>query len=189
MNSKYFKSIVIISTIFSMVNCAKDSSPGAGATDTNKKTISINGKSPQEYYSQFIYKITGECQQGNSNEYFVTSGDIKIGKQNNSMPIYAELEIRMFADYTYKAKYIEKRVDKFIDNGYSYDITGVKDFQSKWSINNDGLLILEDIGVATALEYNGSPSFNLVFNKNQLSEGLNENSSMVRKISRYNDCH
>ncbi len=157
-----------LSTIFSLsiINCAQNSNPTiqTETTETNKtSTIKINGKSPLDYYSYFMFKKTGDCKDNEIYESTVRSEKIFLEKQANGLPIYANLDLALHSDNTYEANYIETNVTSLFEYGYSGDILVNLKFKNKWSIDENGSLILDGIGKATALKYNDRESLLMRF--------------------------
>jgi len=137
--------------------CAKEEGGGGGGGDipSDGKTHSINGMSAEDFYAQFLTKdIHYESKEGD----FETDYTVSVGFQEESRSMSSRYNLYLRDDGTFSLLYREYRIDA--RGTYIALASAPKRLDGKMRIR-EGRLVLDGVGVATGLEYNGYQSLSL----------------------------
>lgn len=163
--------ITLILTAVAFIGCARPSHRSTSPTPVNK-SVTINGDRPEDYYTQFYYRVIGKCDDEYISFQYLDSLDIPLEKSSDNKPRRAKLRVYLKPDHTFNADYEERKIGKYVSGGYIYDVTYEKSFSSTWDINPQGELVLNGIGVALALQYNDSDALLLKGGQNAVQSGI-----------------
>ncbi|WP_413942700.1 hypothetical protein [Bdellovibrio sp. HCB-162] len=161
------KKFILTTLLLTLSACAPG---GGGSSNTHTKSVIINGKTPREYYNQFLYKTSGECSKGTLYHHFVHSKDIVLGKTESGNPILGELYVFLIDENNFSADLLEKEVLSYEENGYSYREHAFKSLKGRYEINDNGDILLEGLGSGRALKYNKSPAIDFAFSSYSIEE-------------------
>lgn len=149
-----------------------------------KEQLQIYGKTPEDYFSQFISKVEGTCNKNIKFQY-LSVANFLIGKLENGHDLKAKVDIFLHEDKTFSLKYREM---DFFDNTegiINYSITFEKTISGIWTIENDKLLI-GDFAVGNGLVIDKKSVLFLTFKKNINSDGVVGKSDIAMLISSAN---
>ena len=161
----------LLASLLLLCACAKEDSGSAGATEERKNETTIQGKSAEEYYNQFIYYIEGDCKKGYAYEHYLAGRSILIGKDSTGRDLRANFKVKMQRNHTFTAAYEEQAVIRYTEGGMHYKIVGQKEISGTWSIDKEKILF-EGLGQGVSLKYNDVESINLKFSTDLISPGL-----------------
>ena len=177
---KTISGIVLVASL-ALCACAKSgaqNTPTPAAPDTNptvaptKTTVYyINGMTVEDFYRQFQFQLTRACGQGAVIYRFPISNDLKIAVNAKGQDVLVNLSLLMNADNTYEAAYQEIEVLAYTDDGFRYRVSREKVVQGQWHINEDQL-VLDALGVASAMTENGQPVMVLRMMYDIMTNGL-----------------
>lgn len=180
---------LLTTTIFLslLVACSQGQSKSQNTKVHRNKVITLNGETPDVYFKRFLYKTTGKCsdKEGIHFQYLSTFHEyIKLPNAENGKEQLAMLNIFLMEDGTYIADYTKmiKADDTGIPNSRYVHIFSER-FGGKTSLNTDGRLTLEGIGVLSALIYNEKPAALLSVENDDLAEGISGQKILVTMVS------
>ena len=174
------KAIISI-LMFGMALLASGCGGSNESHSTTTTTYQVNGKTPEEYFRQFLYRETGACGTIHEAHHFAKSETVKIGVNPVGKDVLATLSIIMRDDGTYAAFYQEVVVLRYFDNGYYWDSHQERIVRGNWKVNG-AQLVLSGIGTASALQYNGVPAMQLQVANNILSNGFKGRDLLIRRV-------
>lgn len=151
------------------------------SSSTTTTTYQVNGKTPDEYFRQFFYKETGTCGTARETHHYAKSETVKIGVTGAGKDILATLSVLMREDGSFAAFYQEVVVLRYFDSGYYWDSHQERIVRGVWRVNGDRLE-LSGLGSASALQYNGAPAMQMQVPYNLISNGLKEQTLLIRRI-------
>lgn len=154
---------------------------GSNESHSTTTTYQVNGKTPEEYFRQFLYRETGTCGTIREAHHFAKSETVKIGVNPVGKDVLATLSIIMREDGTYAGFYQEVVVLRYFDNGYYWDSHQERIIHGNWMVSG-AQLVLSGIGTASALQYNGAPAMQLQVASNILSNGLKGRDLLIRRV-------
>ncbi len=151
--------------------CAKGGA-NVAATETRKTTVYfINGMSPDDYYRQFLFKLTRACGRGAVIYRFAASETVKIAVNARGRDVLANLSVFMSADHTFQAFYQEMDVLNYTTDGFTYRDSRETVVRGQWRINEDRL-VFDTLGVARPMYENGRPKMVLRMKDDLMTKGL-----------------
>ena len=171
--------IAALGLFFTLAACSRSNE----SHSTASTTYQVNGMSPENYFRQFLYRQTGSCRSLQEAHHYAMSEDVKIGVTPFGKDVLANLSLFMKEDGTYKALYQEMIVQRYFPDGggYYYDSPKERVFAGQWGISG-GKLVLSGLGQASALQYNGRPTAQLVVEVDILSAGFKGKTLLIRQI-------
>ncbi len=187
--------ICSISIAFAVTACAPDydDSPRASQPQqtTETKEYTINGMKVGDFYAQFYVKVTGSCKLNTVKYEYPKSYIAQIGLNTNGNPVLANLSLIMTGDYNYRAIYREWAKMPF---GGNYVVIEEKVVAGTWKTEETNL-VLDGLGKAEGLTYNGRPALRVRFSKDIIHPGIQNRSLMLEisvnnwaPFSEYNPC-
>lgn len=165
------KMIALMFLVMALAGCARGSE-GNGKNTSEQRTVTVNGEKPEDYYNRFLYRTSGYCHDHSIYFQYLSSMGLVLDDSLDGKPMRAELEVFLNKDRTYQANYEERKVRYFTENGYGYDIVFRKQISSTWNISENGQLVLNGIGVGSALKYNDRPAVMLTASVDIHQSGL-----------------
>ena len=128
------------------------------STDTHKN---INGKSPDDYYNQFLYRKDG------SGYRYLSSSFARLANSE----LYASVSLVLYQDHTYKLLYSEHKKDA----PDIYSQTFSKTLSGTWAVDDLSIKLSGDVtGKGSGLNYNGAEAVVLKVDKDIQTAGLIE---------------
>jgi hypothetical protein len=156
---------------------------GCGGSNgkASKTEIKINGEEPNKYYSQFIYYQRGTCGTVSESHVYPSAEVFKVDSDSEGRDVIGSLALIMNANGHFAASYREAAVRRYTESGWVEQYANEEVVEGKWKVEGEKL-VLENLGTATALEYNGKPAMELKMKWNILSTGLKDQTLIMRKI-------
>lgn len=135
---------------------------GSSPENEVKKTVTIQGMTPAEYYNQFLYEDSYDC--GNKQMYrLLGNWNISLNKQVNDHEVQGSLRVFLYPDGTFAAEYDEDELGEPGTIGRKITPVTRETVNDRWSITEDGEIILGVLGRGTSLMYNNGPGINFKF--------------------------
>lgn len=133
----------------------------------------INGQDPEKYYSQFMFRTEGSCSKPPLYFHFLNPRTIKnkIGVNAQGQDVNVSLSIFMTNSSEWIAYYEEQDVIEYTQIGLIYGNTRPLIVRGRYHVDKDKL-VLESLGEASAVKYNGQNAIELVFAEDLNSPGL-----------------
>ncbi len=175
------KNICKMTIIFAALTLAACGDQSDSRTTNTTTNYEVNGKKPDEYFRQFIYRELGECGTIHETHLFPMSRAHKIGVNRDGRDVLAELSLFLKEDGAYFLFYQEIVVFQYTENGFLWDSHQEKTISGRWTVSA-GKLVLSNIGEATALQYNGYPAMDLRIDVNLISRGIKGSSMIMRRV-------
>lgn len=158
-------------------------SGGSGDGVTSSNTVLINDKTPREYYDQFLYKVTGSCEEKYLQFYYLTSNEVVLRKNQEGFPLYGAIDIYLTGQNTFEARYEERQVAKWRSSGYEYNVMAKKVLKGSYSVSAEGRIEFQKLAVGRSLKYNGSDVIDLTFTNPIIDENLVGGTTILRMVS------
>jgi hypothetical protein len=165
---------LVILSIFSACGRSGDSK------STSSASYEVNGKKPDDYFRQFIYRETGECGTIHELHHYPKWDSSKIGVNAAGNDVLANLSLLLKDDGTYSAQYQEIFVRRYFSSGYTWDSHQEKIVIGRWSMEGANL-VLSSLGTASALEYNGQDAIQLRMGVDLISPGMRDQVIVLRQ--------
>lgn len=151
----------LIYLILSLTLFAACAQPEGDNKNTTKKTVIIQGKSPTDYYNQFLYKDSKDCGHKDSFKY-IASENISLRELVNDHEARALLYIYLEADGSFSADYdVDEIVERYGEGRIGLREVSRQTIYGRWSVNADGEILLGELGRGRSLIYNDRPSIDL----------------------------
>lgn len=108
----------------------------------------INGKTPEDYYNQFLYRQEGKYYR------FLVSSTVALTSNREK---FVSLDVFLMNDHTYTAKYEELKKDSDSGSITSYSSTYEKSLRGTWRVDDMSLKLSGDLsGTGNGLNYNNA---------------------------------
>lgn len=166
-------------TLFSA--CAQPDGNG-DHKNTVQKTVTIQGKSPTDYYNQFLYKGSKDC--GNK-DYFKYLASMTLSLQDliNNHEARAFLYIYLNADGSFTADYDEDEILEHLGEGrIRTKPISRQIIEGQWSVTADGEIILGELGRGRSLIYNERPAIDLELGSFFADKGVRYRDVVLRSV-------
>lgn len=152
---------------------------GGSDSDKTKKTVMIQGMTPTDYYNQFLFKDSTDC--GRSDSYkFLSSWSISLVDRVNGHETVGNLYLFLNADGTYYAEYKSDEIVEVSQEGAYWSRRILREtIQGKWSVTEDGEIILGQLGRGKSLIYNDMPAIDLALGGYFADKGIRYNSLVL----------
>ena len=179
------KTTLLIPIIAALFLSACGSSSNADSPNQSTKTVTINGMSPADFYKQFYYWAEGDCSKmPNTSIYFHFQANEGVYLDKiNGHDVRVDLNLYMLSNGTYAADYEEQEIYRYIDSGYEFLPIIKKRINGTWSISEDGLLLLNGLGVAKGILYNKFPALTLIYEKDLNLPTLKGKNDLLRRVN------
>lgn len=181
--------ICSISIALAVTACAPEyddpvAAPSAPTNQTPEKPVEkpvqkIDGMEVDKFYAQMFIKVSGSCRPNTVSYQYPQSHIAYIGINSKNNPVYANISVVMTEDKKFRAIYREWIQWRFAND---YIVVDQKVIEGEWKIDEVNLL-LDGVGVATGLRFNNHPAMRIKFDKNIISQGI-ENRTMMLEISK-----
>lgn len=176
-----FKALVTASCLI-MAGCGSANSDGSRSPNsTATSEITIQGMKPEDYYSQFVAKVTGDCSKHSIYFHYTDVRSVLIAKNVRGRDVRAEFDIYLRADHTYAAYYSELDIYEYTDLGYKYNVTYQETLTGSWKVDGSAILF-SNLGKGTSLQYNNSPAIEIQFNRDVKTPGLRGKIGLARQV-------
>lgn len=177
--------ILLMLSLTFFAACAGSNGDGGSAPNTVQRTVTIQGKSPQEYYKQFLYHESTDCGQKDSFK-FLSSLSISLFDLENGHEAQAELYVYLEADGSFYAEYEEDEIVQRYSNG-SYATKPLLEevINGRWSIDENGAILLGVLGRGTGLKYNNSETIDLTLGSYFADKRVRYRSVVLVKVSSF----
>lgn len=170
------RSAFVVLAGVSLVGCSGESSSPTLKT----KSIQVQGKSPADYFNQFLYRVEGSCENpGKIRFRYLSSEDVSHGHLPNGNPVITQVRVYLRADQSFSADYVENEVLEYIPNGYASRTLLEKKLKGSWRID-DERIVLEGVGNGTGVKFNGKDAVLFVFDHNISRQGLKGKVTFLR---------
>jgi hypothetical protein len=151
--------------------------------DNSTVNTEMNGMSPEEAYDQFLFTVSGSCEEPSSVSFNpIAIENVIIG--DASERTHAEMTIYLHKNGSYSALYSEVRERNCRDSGWCQVETLYenKKLNGRWYVDGSNL-ILQGIGTATyAGTFNSKHAMLLTFGKDFVSDKVTGKKTRVMKI-------
>ncbi|MNK89487.1 hypothetical protein D3C87_1094980 [compost metagenome] len=151
--------------------------------NTVKKTVKIQGMLPADYYNQFLYKGSKDC--GNKDYFkYINSDSIALLDRYNDHEIHAELYIYLNPDGTFSADYEESEILARLDESrISTKPIQHQTIYDRWSVTEDGEILLGRLGRGRSLIYNERPAIELEYGSFFADKSVRYKDVILRNVS------
>lgn len=173
--------LILSLTLFSA--CAQpDGNNKNTVKNTVKKTVKIQGMSPTDYYNQFLYKGSKDC--GNKDYFrYINSHNITVLDLYNDHEIRAQIYIYLNPDGTFSADYEEDEVLEHLGEGrISTKPIQRQTIYDRWSVTEDGEILLGKLGRGRSLIYNERPAIELEYGSFFADKGVRYKDGILRNV-------
>ncbi|MGE3758445.1 MAG: hypothetical protein AB7H97_11850 [Pseudobdellovibrionaceae bacterium] len=165
--------IFSISIAFALTACAPDYDdphpiPVQQQQPSETKEYTINGMKVDEFYAQLYLKVAGNCCPNTVTYQYPKSDIVQIGYYPNGNPVLANLSLILVEDHSYRAIYREWVKLPF---GGSYAVVEQKIVSGSWKTEETNLM-LDGLGKAEGLSFNGKPALRIRFAKDIIHAGI-----------------
>lgn len=181
--TKLFLPLLFVISTCGLAACAEDStrkSPVAGPVhsppitkaenDVRDLKITINGESPEVYYSTFLFHPSKFCSE--PWYQFAGSFPFDIGQDELGRRVTGDFSILMLKNGTYYGYYLENTLGDRVPSG-GYPILAKQDRQlrGRWRIEGQEIAF-ENLGRGHAMMVNKRRTIQLLVGRNIISAGL-----------------
>lgn len=133
-------------------------------TDTVK--VTIHGKTPREFYDQFLFKTSGWCPNNLWFHFQVNNDALTLKKiENSETRLRATFKVALIDESTFYYVYEEDEVTPTSDTGAMSKSVYREENYDKYEITAEGNIKLGDLGVGKGIMYNKNPAMSFRFSK------------------------
>lgn len=177
---------MLVALAVSLSACAKDSG-SSSTTSVTKQTTPVGEVSYEAYYKKFLF-AAGICS-ANYPRYYHFASSHNISSLASDRNLNVSVTLYLLTDNTYTA-YLEILKPRPDISSNTSEILETDQQSGKWSVVDENL-ILENLGVGTALTFNGQPAIDLklqdvasgiVFNQSETIVGGSSSSSVPQQF-------
>jgi hypothetical protein len=159
------KLIYLMLSLTFLAACSPGGGPGTGGganSNNTQKTVTIQGKTPTEYYNQFLFVDSKDC--GIDDWYrYPSVWNISLLDKVNGHDTAGTLRVYLYKNGTFFAEYDSDEHTPGPSPGIVQTSPVLRETVSdRWSVTEDGEILLGALGRGTSLIYNDMPAINLV---------------------------
>ncbi len=168
MNQFTLLTIALLS-ILSGVGCHSSS-----GTSSTSSTVTVNGKSQEDYYAQFVDHDELDCK--NKTETTVGTNTFDYNQINPPGILKRSIfNLNLFENHTYVLEQLYLEKDQ---NTNTLTQKEQIDYKGAWKVEN-GTIYLENIGHGTGLIHNDRPAINFTFDHDLSGQNLKDKSVLI----------
>ncbi len=169
MNKLSLLTIALLS-ILSGVGCHSSS-----GTSSTKSEVTVNGKSQEDYYAQFIQSEKFDCQNKTGTNTSIETFYFRQETNPLGIAMRAVFDLDLNEDHTFFLTHFSLNRDLKTNTILQKES---KNYDGAWKLEN-GVIYLENIGHGTGVMYNDQPAINFTFDNDLSGQPLKDKSVLI----------
>lgn len=140
--------ILLIASALTLIGC------GDIVTSEQKRTITVYGESPEQFFSKFMYQRTDDCSVDLRFRYLM-GNDIELKSALDGSKVIGFFRVFLYANHQFSVDFEAQKISRSRYNVVEYSVAQQIHIEGKWHIDGNGRLVLPNVGVGQAVMENG----------------------------------
>ncbi|HEX7673576.1 MAG TPA: hypothetical protein VF412_05365 [Bdellovibrio sp.] len=176
---------ILSSLMFALtLNACSNGTSNSAQAVPSKPDVRVNDNSTTVDfdYGQLMYKHDGTCARQDINDRFVSVHEIKIGTATDGKEVYAQADLLIYPDGTYRAEYQEEDLLYRTETKYGYKRYRIRNLTGSWYVK-DGKLVLDNLGILQGRMEDNKIVAEFTYQQDIVSSGLSGKIAEASRVS------